>query len=438
MAKRLGIIFSVLLLVFVLAACGDSDNESESSLNEEAFGTEETTEGEEATEPEETKQEDSDNEEIPVLEQAEVKSTVEDIKVTNFKDLDDKKKAFIDDSELTEERIYYGDNAVIALNDSETLLYDLSAEEIVWESDKRNLSVNSHIEDDKVYFSTFQEYLSLDIASGEIVDEYPFDDSHEDYIQVNENYIFGMDLESFQIKNRETGEKVSIPLPEQEYYATALAENALVTEKDGKIASYDNSTGDKLAELEIDGHSAMIRTSGNGDDLYVFVSPEGLSYGYIVQKMDATTLEMEKKVDLENANFPPVVTENAIYYFDPPEGHIVAVDLSLEKELWRYDHEGNDRPYQINAMIGDENGAHIMLGVSDFSHSVYLNLDHNDGEILNFVELDHGFHDNNNEFYLADGKVYIRLKDEGKNIFHVIDKENAHRAFPSKDDSEVD
>mgnify|MGYP001201178448 FL=1 len=428
----------MLLIVILLVGCGDSTEEEHGVLEEE-MDTGQTTEAEESEEAdweedEENIQEDNDSIDITVLGQAEVTSTVDDLEVTNFTDLDEQKKAYIDDSELTEERIYYGNEEVIALNNRKTLLYDLSEDKVVWESGKSIWQDDSHIEEDKVYFSNSKEFLSLDISTGEIVDEYPFIDFFESFIKVNENYITGLERAAFQITNRETGEKIPVPLPEEEYYPSVLAENALVIEEDGKIISYDLATGKQLAELEKEGDSSIVRASGNGDDLYVFVSPIELNYGYIVQKMDATTFEIENEVNLENANLLPVVTTNAIYYYDAIEGHIVAVDLSLERELWRYDLEGDDRPYQLTTMIGDENGLHIMLGVSDFSRSVYLNLGHENGEIHNFVELNRGFHDNSNEFYTADGKAYIRVTTDGENIFHVIDKENAHREFPSKDE----
>lgn len=417
----------IIIMMTSLIILGACSSESDESSTEDVLSQENEVESKEEKET----NEDSENEEIPVLEQVEVSGSVMDTDLINFKELDDKKKAFIKHKDITEKRIYYGDYQVIALNDNETMLYDMKQKKTIWESEKELVSVNAHLEEDKIFFSSRNEYLSLDIATGDIVDSYPFIDHYEDYIQLNEKYISGSDTENFQITNRDTGDKVTIPLPEDEYYNTALAENALVTEKDGKITSYDNSNGEKLAEIELDGNGeTYIGTSGNGDDLYVFNRPETLSYGYILQKMDAKTLEAEKKINLKNANMSPVVTNNAVYYLDEMEGNLVAIDLSLENELWRFDHVGDDYSYSLKAMIGDENGIHMMLNTHDLTQSVYLNLNYDQGDVLNFVEINYGFHNNNNEFYVEDGKAYIRADADNGNVFHVIDKENAHRPFP--------
>ncbi|GGP15561.1 hypothetical protein [Oceanobacillus neutriphilus] len=439
MKKLMSFIFIIIVL---LTACSsnDEDTEAEDSLPQEN-NTEAVEEENENTdtsaETDEGKETNSSGEQdIPELERAEISTSLVDEELIPFEDLEDEKKFFIDDPELTEQRIYYGNQQVITLMDRDTMLFDLKNDKAVWEigESAAGAGENVYLEENRLEFSTMKAFISVAIDSGDIVDQQPHEeeDGFENYININGKYRSGFDASHVHITNQDTGEKVDIPVAEDDYVETVLTENALVTKNEDLLTSYENASGEQLAESEMEG-AQYIQTSGIGDDLYVFQTEE-LSYDYTLTKMDAKTLEPEKQIYLKNANMVPVVTENAVYYYDSYDGELVSLDLDMEEELWRVDIDGEDYAYQFDKMLGDSDGVHAILRPAGENKAVYLNLSYEDGEVLNFVATDYRFDDNEHEFYLGDGKAYIRaLADGGDgNVFHVFDKENVHRDFPGE------
>lgn len=429
----------LVLLVVLLGACSSKDKEtSMKDLQSEAEDLAKDLQDDsddKGTNGSNQSEDGNQEEEIPVLDKVDVNEYLMDTKLTTFKDLDDQKKMLINDKKLAENIVYYGNRQALALEDSKTILFDFQKNKTLWESNE-NLSSNNiaGFENGKVYFSAFESIISLDMKTGKVVDRYPTEKNFaDDQVQMTDHYISGAGREDFHIINKDTKEKVSIPFPEKEYYKTILMDNTYIIQKDDQIISFDNETGDKLGETEIEGIQA-IGTSGN-DDLFVFSSEDKLSYGYIAQKIDAKTLETKKEVNLKNGISVPIVTNNAIYFTDASENDIVAIDPSLEKELWRFNLQADDYDYGVNTMLGDEQGVHVILSTSEDSlKSIYLNLKADNGSVLNFVKVDHLDNNNGNlsEYYLEDGKAYIRSTLKGKQFFQVISSEDVHRPFPSK------
>src|SRR5699024_12087563 len=97
---------------------------------------------------------------------------------------------------------------------------------------------------------------------------------------------------------------------------------------------FDSEKGEQLAEKEFEGKTEMCSRDCT-DVLYAIVDPVENQYGYNVILLDGTTLEEKASYFVNNANGGLYVANDVVFYYDPMEETIVALDGELTKELYR-------------------------------------------------------------------------------------------------------
>src|SRR5699024_11219561 len=118
---------------------------------------------------------------------------------------------------------------------------------------------------------------------------------------------------------------------EHDYIETALMDTIAATELDGLVSTYDNETGEQLAQKEFANDTRIFAKDGT-DDLYIIDSPKENQYGHTFILVDGQTLEEKSKLFVNNASGGIYVANEQVFYHGPVEELLVALDENLKQE----------------------------------------------------------------------------------------------------------
>lgn len=365
----------------------------------------------------------------PVFEEATIIHHMEDFEATPFVDLPDEQKMTIDRRVLTHEMIFYGDHEVITSTNEQTVLFDVQTDEPKWALDIGGYSVYQTVRDGLYYVPSREGVKAISLATGEIEHTYTNDNpikAHTAFIY--DAYVLTAHLEEIAVYDKNNGNLLwHHPVDDMIVTPIELDNAFLVKVDDDDITAFDKDTGEIINTL--DGKQDMYKQGFLLDEQIIVFNedPEALNPIYL-DVFDKHTFNHINHFELLRTGLKPIITDNELYIFEPFEGTI-AVDSSLKKERWRLD--GTDITYDFIDYTADDRGLHILIQKQDHDDSTfYLYLDAEDGSVIQYVELDGIYErDITYNFYTHDGKIYIKLVHNGKNIYYILAPDNVHMPF---------
>jgi len=303
----------------------------------------------------------------------------------------------------------------------------LDTKKVIWEA--RNWDSFSQmfsLKDGVLHYRGFSN-LKGDVKTGDIVEKIEFDDEvgYENYVQYNEPYRIGLTNIGVQVTNEETDNTEQL-IDGGDYIATALMENVAATELDNVVTTFDSETGEQLAEKEFEGTTEIFSRDGT-DELYAIVDPVENQYGYNFILLDGTTLEEKASYFVNNANGGLYVANDVVFYYDPMEETIVALDGELTEELYRIEASVSGDP--IYYTYGDS-VYFIDHAPQEPSKQNLLQINAQTGEMEQFIQFPDMFI---REFYILDDKMYVQIDGDGTEFeYYVIDEKDVHRSMDKK------
>src|SRR5699024_1513771 len=151
-----------------------------------------------------------------------------------------------------------------------------------------------------------------------------------------------------RVTNEDTEQVVDIlDVEPGEYVPAVLLKTKTITLEDEVLKSFDNETGEQLAEREIEKKSDLFKRAGT-DDFYAVYSPVENKYGYQIMLIDGETLETKNEVYVKEANGDVMVTDAQVFYYDIVNGELVALDMDLTKENYRMEIGGELLDHNIH------------------------------------------------------------------------------------------
>lgn len=370
----------------------------------------------------------NDNDE-PVFEETETIYDMDDFEAIPFEDLPDEQKMVIDRRILTSEMVFYGDHEVITSTDDQTVLFDLEANDIIWEQDTGGYSVYQTIDDGLYYVTARDEVQALSVKTGKVKQKYTYNDPVKAHsVFVYDDYVVITHLEEVAVYDKETAEILwDYPIDDMITTPLELDDVFLIKVNEDEIIAFDKETGDELHT--IDGQHEMYKEGFLLQDQLLFFTedPDDLDPIYL-NIYDQDSFDQIDQIEIPRTGLKPIVADHALYIMDPYRATI-AIDGDLKKEIWRLDH--TDQTYQFIDYTADENGLHVLVQHAEQDNSLfYLHLNAEDGSMLQYVELDGVYErDITYNFYTHDDKVYIKLVHNGKNRYYILSTDNVHTPF---------
>lgn len=428
------------LLLIVLAACGsesDAQNaENESNENNEVVDDDVSedidTENEMGNEGENEVSEGLDEEQGDEAEfpQGEVVYSVLEEEPTLAEEIDEDHLIRIDQEDFIGDKIIYGDGEVVAFKLNRSYRYDVETEKEIWRTNHTSSPDELVSLDDGEVLLTGFDIQKVRLSDAKIIEKIDFTDEegYEDYIQYNDTYRLGSLMEVIRVTNEETGEAVDLLETEKgEYVPSVLMETLSATEQDNTITTYDNETGDVLAEKEYTGEVVMFGRNGT-DDLYVSHEPERYEYGYALELLDGETLDVKSEFSAEMANGEVIVTDTSVFYYHVNDGQLVAIDGELTEERFRIEIGGENLEQEINELYTDGQSVYAFIKESgDIENQSLLQFDGETGEIIQYIQFPYFFL---RDFYVLDEKIYIKFENQdGEELYYVLDLDDVHRTM---------
>lgn len=415
------LVISVMMAVLFLVGCSSNNEETLHNDQNDDINTSENLNDNEELDDNDGENNEEENEPYPM---AEVVFSEVDEEPTLVDELDDTRMTKIDDEEIAGQAIVYGDGEVVSIKLNRTYRYDVDTKKVIWEA--RNWDSFSQmfsLKDGVLHYRGFSN-LKGDVKTGDIVEKIEFDDEvgYENYVQYNEPYRIGLTNIGVQVTNEETDNTEQL-IDGGDYIATALMENVAATELDNVVTTFDSETGEQLAEKEFEGTTEIFSRDGT-DELYAIVDPVENQYGYNFILLDGTTLEEKASYFVNNANGGLYVANDVVFYYDPMEETIVALDGELTEELYRIEASVSGDP--IYYTYGDS-VYFIDHAPQEPSKQNLLQINAQTGEMEQFIQFPDMFI---REFYILDDKMYVQIDGDGTEFeYYVIDEKDVHRSM---------
>lgn len=415
---------TMIITLLLLVAC--SSNENETNVNKNNYDHNEIEldyEDENLASNEENTAEEEENEAFP---QGEVVFSEFEENPIPVEELDDKNMIKIDDEEISGLAIVYGEGELVSIFLNHTYRYNVETKEEIWQA--RNWGSPSQmfsLKDGILHYRGFSN-IKGNVTTGEIEEKIDFDEEtgYENYVAYNGPYRIGLTRNGVQVTNEETGKTVKLGEARDDYIETALMESVAATELDNIVTTYDNETGETLAEKEFPGDTVIFGRDGT-DDLYAVFKPVENQYGYTFVLLDGKTLEEKAEYFVNNANGGLFAANDHVFYHDPVEEMIVALDGDLTEERYRME-------------VGGLSEHEPFYAYEDFIY--FIDSDPEDKSVQNLIQFDAATGDVEQyiqfphlkirEFYVLDGKIYAQFDGtEAEYLYYVIDKEDVHRSM---------
>ncbi len=415
----------ICVIVLLLTACSSQDSEPQTQEKEDQHFTDQQED--ETEEKEEVKTDEATPAEDAKLPEANIVFSAFEEEPVPVETLDTQHMIKIEDKDITGTSIVYGDGEIVSFFLNHVYRYDVESKKEIWQtrfwdSPSQMFSLEKGI----LHYRGFKN-IKGNVTTGEIVEEIEFDqdDGYEDDVAYRGVYRIGSTSQAVQVTNENTEKTVKLMENEEhDYIETALMDTIAATELDGLVSTYDNETGEQLAQKEFANDTRIFAKDGT-DDLYIIDSPKENQYGHTFILVDGQTLEEKSKLLVNNASGGIYVANEQVFYHDPVEEMLVALDENLKEERYRIAVGGVS-----HQEVFDSDEQYIYLIDNDPEDPSLTNLfqfDAQTGEMKQYIQFPHmGITD----FYRLDKKLYVKFDGtEAEDLFYVIDEEDVHRSM---------